>query len=83
MSFLSLDLHIKSTNLQIKNLLHCFTKRGNLSLRFYRAQIQLTKFSKLRIFHTPGKNLSVADMLSRSFTKTEPQLPPQIDFAVL
>ena len=63
-------------------------KKGNLSPR---AQIQLTKFSKLKTIHTPGKNLSVADMLSRSFTKTElqlnqlkhKQLPSQIDFAIL
>ena len=49
------------------------------------------KFSKLKIFPSPGKNLSVADMLSRSFTKAQlqlnqlkhKQLPPQIDFAVL
>ena len=48
--------------------------------------MQLTKFSKLKIIHTPGKNFSVADMLSRSFTKAElqlnqlkhKQLPPQI-----
>ena len=74
-----------------KPLLLCFTKKGNLSLRFYRAQMQLTKFSKLKIIHTPGKNLSVADMLSRSFTKAELQLnqlkhkhlPPQVDFALL
>ena len=53
--------------------------------------MQLTKFSKLKIIHTPGKNLSVADMLSRSFTKAElqlnklkhKQLPPQIDIALL
>ena len=53
--------------------------------------MQLTKFSKLKIIHTPGKNLSVADMLSRSFTKAElqinqlkhKQLPPQTDFALL
>ena len=32
-----------------KSLLHCFTKKGNLSPRFYRAQMQLTKFSKLKI----------------------------------
>ena len=57
-----------------KPLLHCFTKKGNLSPRFYRAQMQLMKFSKLKIFHTPGKNLSVAEMLSRSFTKAELQL---------
>ena len=74
-----------------KRLLHCFTKKGNLSPRFYRAQMLRTKFSKLKLIHTPSKNLSVADMLSRSFTKTElqlnqskhTQLPPQIDFATL
>ena len=38
-----------------KPLLHCFAKKGNLSPRFYRAQMQLTKFSKLQIIHTPGK----------------------------
>ena len=53
--------------------------------------MQLTKISKLKIIHTPGKNLSVADMLSRSFTQTElqlnqlkhKQLSSQIDFAIL
>ena len=29
-----------------KPLLHCFAKKGNLSPRFYRAQMQLTKFFK-------------------------------------
>ena len=54
-----------------KPLLHCFTKKGNLSPQFYRAQMHLTKFPKLKIIQTPGSNLSVADMLSRSFTKIE------------
>ena len=53
--------------------------------------MQIRRFSKLKIIHTPGKTLSVADMLSLSFTKTEhqlsqlkhKQLPPQIDFAIL
>ena len=52
--------------------------------------MQLTKFSNLKIIHTPGKCLSVADLLSRSFTKAElqikqlkhKQLPSQIDFAI-
>ena len=74
-----------------KPLLHCFTKKGILSPRFYRAQMQLTKFPKLKIIHTPGKNLFVADLLSRSFTKEELQinqlkhkhLPPHIDFKIL
>ena len=56
-----------------KPLLHCFTKKGNLSPRFHRPQMQLTKISTLKIIHTPGKNISVADLLSRSFTKEELQ----------
>ena len=72
----------------ITNRLHCSTEKGNLGPQFYRTEMQLTKFSK---FHTPGKNLYVADMFSRSFTIAElqinqlrhKQLPPQIDFAIL
>ena len=53
--------------------------------------MQLTKFSKLKIINTPGKNLSVADLLCRSFTKEERQLnqlkhkhlPPRIDLTIL
>ena len=53
--------------------------------------MQLTKFSKLKTIHTPGKNLTVADMLSRTFTKEQlqihqlkqKQLPPQINFSIM
>ena len=53
--------------------------------------MQLTKFSKLKIIHTPGKNLTVADKLSLTFTKEQlpihhlrhKQLPPQIDFSIM
>ena len=53
--------------------------------------MQLTTFSKLKIIHTPGKNLTVAAMLSRTFTKEQlqihqlkhKQLPPEIDFAIM
>ena len=53
--------------------------------------MQLTKFSKLKIIHTPGKNLTVADLLSRTFKKEQlqiqqlrhKQLPPQIDFSIM
>ena len=52
--------------------------------------MQLTKFSKLKIIQS-GKNIFVADMLSRTFTKEQlqihqlrhKQLPPQIDFSIL
>ena len=72
-------------------LLHCFTTKSNLSPRFYRARMQLTKFSKLKIIHFSRKNLSVAEMLSRSSTEAElqinqlkhKQLPLQYGSAVL
>ena len=71
--------------------LRCFTKKGNRNPRFYRAQKQLTKFSELKSFILLKKNLSVANMLSRYFTKAElqmnqlkhKQIPPQIDYAIL
>ena len=74
-----------------KPLLHCFAKKGNLSPRFYRAQMQLTNVSKLKIFDTPGKNISVADKLSRTFTNEQlqihqlghKQLPPLINFSIM
>ena len=92
MNFILLVLLIQYKFLLITNHIYIvLQKRGNLSPRFYRAQMQLTKFSNLKIIHTPVKNLSVADMLSRSFTEAElqlnqlkhKQLPPQIDFAIL
>ena len=72
-------------------ILYLFTRKGNLTPRQYKAQILITKFSNLRILHTAGKNLSVADMLSRDFSKlhvenhqlTHKTLPPQIHFAKL
>ena len=61
-------------------LLHCFSKSAIW-----------TKFSIHKFIHTLWKNLSVADMLSHSSTKTElqpnqhkhKQLPPQVDFVIL
>ena len=53
--------------------------------------MQLMKISKLKFIHTPGKNLTVADMLSRTFAKEQlqihqlkhKQLPPQIDYSIM
>ena len=38
-----------------KPIISCFTKKGNLSPTFYTAQMQLTKFQRLRISYTEGK----------------------------
>ena len=52
-----------------KPLLHSFAKKGKLSPRFYRAQMQLTKLSKLKIIHTPGKNINCSRYAFKSFYK--------------
>ena len=52
-----------------KPLLHCFAKKGNLSPRFYRAQMQPTKFSKLKIIHTPGKKFNCNRHAFKDFHK--------------
>ena len=72
-NFLSLVLHIQYM-FSLITIFTLFYKKSNLSPHFYRAQMQLIKFSKLKTIHTPGKNLSVADMLSRSFTKAQLQI---------
>ena len=82
-----MDLLIQSTYSQIINL--CYTvlqKKEILVHVFIVLKYNLQSFPDLKIKHTPGRNLSVADMLSRSFTNTElllnqlkhKQLPPQI-----
>ena len=91
MSSSLLDLHIQPMSLQIINLYYTVLQKSDLIPRLHPAQMLLTKFSKHKIIDTPGKNHSVADMLSCSFTKTKlhvnqlkhKQLPPQIDFAIL
>ena len=53
--------------------------------------MQLTKLFKLKVIHTPGRNLTVADMLCRTFTKEQlqihplrhKQLPPHFDFSIM
>ena len=72
-------------------ILFLFTRKGNLTPRQYKAQMLLTKFSNLRIVHTAGTNLPVADMLSRDFSSINSAssqlkhktLPPHIQFAQL
>ena len=72
MNSLLLNPHIQYIVLLTTNLFYMtFEKNRNLSPPFYRAQMQETKFFKLKMIHTPGKNIPVEDTLSCSFTKTK------------
>ena len=72
-------------------ILFLFTRKGNLTLRQYKAQKLLTNFSNFQIIRTAGTNLTVADMLSRDFSTNKNKtcqlhsktLPPPIDFLQL
>ena len=69
-------------------ILYFLTRKGNLTLRQYKAQMLLAKFSNLQIIHTAGTNLTVADMLGRDFSNINNKtcqlqhktFPPHIDF---
>ena len=48
-------------------------RKGQLSHRFFRYQVIITKFQNLKIFWTPGSNLAFPDILSRHVTVEEYQ----------
>ena len=52
-----------------KPLLHCFAKKGNLSPRFYRAQMQLTKILQTESHSYPWKKLNCSSYAFTNFYK--------------
>ena len=51
-----------------KPILYLWGRKGQLSHRFFRYQIIITKFQNLKIIWTPGSNLAFPDILSRNVT---------------
>ena len=52
-------------------ILFLWSRRGQLSHRFFRYQVVLTKFRNLKIIYTEGKNLALPDLLSRQVPQEE------------
>ena len=71
-----------------KLILYLWGRRGQLSHRFFRYQVIITKFQNLKIIWTPGSNLAFPDILSRNVTVEEYQkrqlqhkkIPREIEF---
>ena len=71
-----------------KPILYLWGRKGQLSHRFFRYQVIITKFQNLKIIWTPGSNLAFPDILSRNVTVEEYQKhqlnhkkkPTDIDF---
>ena len=71
-----------------KPILYLWGRKGQLSHRFFRYQVVITKFQNLEIIWTPGSNLAFPDILSRNVTVGEYQkqqlnhkkIPRDIDF---
>ena len=57
-----------------KTILYLWGRKGQLSHRFFRYQVIITKFQNLKIIWTPGSNLAFPDTLSRNVTIDEHQL---------
>ena len=47
-------------------ILFLWSRKGQLSHRFFKYQVVLTKFNNLKIIYTPGSNLAFPDLLSRN-----------------
>ena len=56
-----------------KPILYLWGRKGQLSHRFFRYQVIITKFQNLNIIWTPGSNLAFSDILSRNVTIDEYQ----------
>ena len=57
-----------------KPILYLWGRKGQLSHRFFRYQVIITKFQNLKIIWTPGSNLAFPDILSRNITVEEYQM---------
>ena len=57
-----------------KPILYLWGRKGQLSHRFFRYQVIITKFQNLKIIWTPGSNLAFPDILSRNVTVEEYQM---------
>ena len=51
-----------------KRILYLCGRKGQLSHRFFKYQVIITKFHNLKIIWTPGSNLAFPDILSRNVT---------------
>ena len=56
-----------------KPILYLWGRKGQLSHRFFRYQVIITKFQNPKIVWTPGSNLAFPDILSRNITLEEYQ----------
>ena len=54
-----------------KPILYLWGRKGQLSHRFFRYQVIITKLQNLKIIWTPGSNLAFPDILSRNVTVEE------------
>ena len=54
-----------------KPILYLWGRKGQLSHRFFKYHVIITKFHNLKVIWTPGSNLAFPDILSRNLTLSE------------
>ena len=55
-------------------ILFLWSRRGQMSHRFFKYQVVITKFQNLQIIYTEGKNLAFPDILSRNVSLADAKL---------
>ena len=71
-----------------KPILYLWGRKGQLSHRFFKYQVLITKFHNLKIIWTPGSNIAFPDILSRNVTLSDinklqlqhKEIPKEISF---
>ena len=62
-------------------ILFFWSRCGQMSHRFFKYQVVITKFQNLQIIYTEGKNLAFPDILSRNISLADAKLY-QLDFKI-
>ena len=74
MNFMSLAIHFQSICIVITDQICFWSRRGQMSHRFFKYQVFITKFQNLQIIYTEGKNVAFPDILSRNTSLADAKL---------
>ena len=69
-----LDPLFQFTYCDLRPILFLWSRRGQMSHRFFKYQVVITRFRNLQIIYTEGKNLAFPDILSRNVSLADAKL---------
>ena len=74
MNFMLLAIYFQYIFIVITDQICFWSRRGQMSSRFFKYQVFITKFQNLQIIYTEGKNVAFPDILSRNISLADAKL---------